>query len=124
MANPRIAEYWKATQIKKWEVRNKTWQPKKWIALVNSELSEKWFKPATKQDIEANYMQMLQLWKKDLLDLVNDESKPMLVRIISKNMLSGKWFDIIEKMLDRGIWKAEQKLWWEFKWDITVKFEL
>lgn len=96
---------------------NKNWQPKKWIALVNSELSEAWYNPATKQDIEANYMQMLQLWKKDLLDLVNDESKPMLVRIISKNMLSGKWFDIIEKMLDRGIWKPKQSTditsWWE-----------
>jgi hypothetical protein len=30
-----------------------------------------------------------------------DKTKPMLIRILVKNMLSGKGFDIIEKMLDR-----------------------
>ncbi len=30
----------------------------------------------------------------------------MLIRIIAKNMIGGKGFDIIEKMLDRGIGKA------------------
>lgn len=110
MSNPRIAEYWKATQIKKWEVRNTTWQPKKWIALVNSELSEAWYNPATKQDIEANYMAMLQLWQDELTGLANNKDKPMLVRIIAKNMLWGKGFDIIEKMLDRWIGKAVHKV--------------
>jgi hypothetical protein len=39
----------------------------------------------------------------------------MLIRILVKNMLSGKGFDIIEKMLDRWIWKPKQT------WDFTVK---
>ena len=120
MTNPRIAEYWKATQIKKWEVRNKTWQPKKGIALVNSELAAKWFSPATKQDIEANYMAMLQLWKQDLIELWNNEDKPMLVRIIAKNMLGWKWFDIIEKMLDRWIWKPKQTEEVKVEWDLNI----
>lgn len=33
----------------------------------------------------------------------------MLVRIIAKNMLDKKGFDIVERMLDRGIGKATQK---------------
>lgn len=108
MSNPRIAEYWKATQIKKWEVRNTTGQPKKGIALVNSQLAEQWIHPATKQDIEANYMAMLQLWQDKLTEMANDKAQPMLIRIIAKNMLWWKGFDIIEKMLDRWIGKAKQ----------------
>jgi hypothetical protein len=100
---------WTLLVMEKWETLNPHWQPKKWIALVNSELAEKGFTPATKQDIEANYMAMLQLSQDDLTALAGNKEKPMLVRIIAKNMLGGKGFDIIEKMLDRGIGKAVQK---------------
>ena len=34
----------------------------------------------------------------------------MLIRILAKNMLDKKGFDIIEKMLDRWIWKSVQKV--------------
>lgn len=119
MANPRIAEYWKATQIKKWETRNPNWQPRKWISLVNKELQDKWYPPARKQDIEENYMQILQLEEEELKAIINDKNKPMLVRIICKNILSWKWFDVIERMLDRWIWKATQKE--EIKADINHK---
>lgn len=88
---------------------NKNGQPKKWISLVNSELYKKWYNPATKQDIEANYMQMVQLEEELLKQIVNDKDKPMLIRIIAKNMLWWKGFDIIEKMLDRWIWKTVQR---------------
>ena len=44
---------------------------------------------------------MLQLGQADLTAFANDKDKPMLVRIIAKNMLDKKGFDIIEKMLDR-----------------------
>ena len=33
----------------------------------------------------------------------------MLVRILAENMLGGKGFDIVERMLDRGIGKAMQR---------------
>ena len=85
------------------------WRPKKWISLVNEELKQKWYRPATKKDIEENYMQILQLEEEELKEMIKNKSKPMLVRIIAKNMLWWKWFDIIERMLDRWIWKAIQK---------------
>ena len=122
MANPRIAEYWKATRIKKGETRNPNWQPRKWISLVNKELEEKWYKPASKQDIEENYMQMLQLEEKELKSMLEDKNKPMLIRILAKNMLWGKWFDIIEKMLDRWIGKSTQKseITWQDWWHLQI----
>ena len=105
--NPRAKE--NLIPLKKWETANPNWRPKKGISLVNSELAEKWYKPATKQDIEANYMSMLQLPQDELLKIWNDKDKPMLIRIIAKNMLWWKGFEIVEKMLDRWIWKAMPK---------------
>ena len=83
-------------------------RPKKWISAVNDELKKKWFEPATKQDIIETYLSLLQLDRNHLVELSNDESKPMLVRILVKNMLGWKGFDIIERMLDRWIGKATQ----------------
>lgn len=100
---------WTLRVMEKGETLNPNWRPKKWISLVNVELKEKWYEPATKADIEANYMSLLQLEEQELKMLLEDKTKPMLIRILVKNMLWWKWFDIIEKMLDRGIWKAVQK---------------
>lgn len=106
MARGKLEPWMK--QWKKWESGNPKWQPRKGISAVNHELQQAGYSPATKQDIEANYMAMIQLWQDTLLELANNRDKPMIVRIIAKNMLSGKGFDIIEKMLDRWIWKPIQ----------------
>ena len=123
MANPRIAEFWKKTQIKKWEVRNKTWQPRKGISLCNEQLKAEWYEPARKADIEANYMSLLNIEEDKLIEMAKDKSQPMLIRIIIKNMLGGKGFDIIEKMLDRGIGKAVQReeINQNLKWEMEIK---
>ena len=103
---------------------NRKWRPKKWVALINEELAKKWYEPVRKQDIEVNYMQLMNLNEKELKELLTDEKQPMLVRIIVKNMLSGKWFDIIEKMLDRAIWKPKQiteEVWNKQNIEINIK---
>ena len=87
---------------------NRKWQPKKWIALVNAKLKADWYTPATKADIIETYTQMVNLNNDRLKELQIDESQPMLVRILAENILSKKWFDIVEKMLDRWIWKATE----------------
>ena len=118
--NPNIAnearKAWK--QWKKWQSWNPNWKPKKGISLVNAELKLKWYEPADKKDIEATYMSMIQLWEDELIELWMNKDKPMLVRVLAKNMLSWKWFDIMERMLDRGIGKATQKE--EVSWEIKV----
>jgi len=84
------------------------WRKKKWIALVHQELKDSWVEPATKNDIEVNYMSMISLWKEELSLLSTDHSKPILINILAKNLLDNRWFDIAERMLDRGIWRAKQ----------------
>lgn len=69
---------------------------------VNAELTKKGYEPARKSDIEAIYMQLVNLPQDMLEKLVKDKKQPMIVRIVIRNMLhSTKGFEILEKMLDR-----------------------
>jgi len=87
---------------------NRKGQPRKGLSAVNHELKAKGYEPATKQDVQATYKHLLQLGQEDLEEIHDDKSKPMMARILAKNMLSKKGFDIIEKMLDRSQWKPIQ----------------
>ena len=51
-------------------------------------------------------MAMIQLSEPELKPLMTDMTKPILVRIIAKNLLDKKGFDIIERMIDRAHGKA------------------
>lgn len=48
-------------------------------------------------------MAMVQLGETELKAMVTNLEKPMMIRILAKSMLSGKGFDVLERMLDRGI---------------------
>lgn len=88
---------------------NRNGRPRKMIADVIAELEKQGIKAATKPDIQDIYMRLINIEIPELEQIVKDTSQPVLVRIVGKNILSGKGFDIIEKMLDRSIGKAEQK---------------
>ena len=88
---------------------NRNGRPRKMIADVIAELEKQGIKAATKSDILDIYMRLINVEIPELEQIVKDTTQPVLVRIVGKNILSGKGFDIIEKMLDRSIGKAEQK---------------
>ena len=96
---------------------NRNGRPRKMIADVIAELEKQGIKAATKPDIQDIYMRLINIEIPELEQIVKDTAQPVLVRIVGKNILSGKGFDTIEKMLDRSIGKAEQKT------DITSKGE-
>lgn len=85
---------------------NRKWRPKKWVSFVNEELKKEGYTQVKKQDIIENYLSLINLPEEKLKTMVNDSTLPIFVRILIKNILSKKWFDIIEIMLDRAIWKA------------------
>ena len=88
---------------------NRKGRPRKMIADVIAELEKQGIKAATKSDILDIYMRLINMEISELEQIVKDPTQPVLVRIVGKNILSGKGFDTIEKMLDRSIGKAEQK---------------
>lgn len=50
---------------------------------------------------ENDYYQLFNMNEGELKKLLNDKNQPMIIRIIIKNMLSGKGFDVVEKMLKK-----------------------
>ena len=89
---------------------NRKGRPRKLITDVIAQLEEQGVKPATKQDIQDIYMRLINVDIPELEKIVKDTTQPALVRIVGKSVLSGKGFDIIEKMLDRSIGKVPNSI--------------
>lgn len=89
---------------------NRTGLNRKLISSVNVNLENLGYKEATKNDILSCYLRLIQLPIPELESMVRDNSQPALVRIVGKEILSGKGFDVIEKILDRGIGKPTQNV--------------
>jgi hypothetical protein len=88
---------------------NKTGQNRKLVSDTIKSLEEKGVKPATKSEIQDVYLRLINLDIPQLENELNDDNNSALVRIVAKAILNDKGFEIIEKMLDRSIGKAEQK---------------
>lgn len=89
---------------------NRTGLNRKLISSVNVNLENLGYKEATKNDIISCYLRLIQLTIPELESMVRDNSQPALVRIVGREILSGKGFDVIEKILDRGIGKPTQNV--------------
>lgn len=89
---------------------NRNGRPRKLITDVIAQLEEQGIKPATKPDIQDIYMRLINVEIPELEQIVKDSTQPVLVRIVGKSVLSGKGFDIIEKMLDRSIGKVPNSI--------------
>lgn len=87
---------------------NRTGANRKLISTVNMDLEAKGITEASKADILGCYLRLIQLPLNDLKAMVEENSQPGLVRIVGKAILSGKGFEVIEKMLDRTIGTAAQ----------------
>ena len=88
---------------------NKKGAPRKTINSVNQELEDRGITEATKEDIKSCYLRLINFQITELEEMSEDEKQPALIRIVAVAILSGKGFEIIEKILDRSIGKAEQK---------------
>jgi hypothetical protein len=84
---------------------NRKGAPRKTISSVNKELEEKGVKEATAKDIKSCYLRLINIDLAELKLMVMDEKQPSMIRVVGKAILSGKGFDVIEKMLDRTIGK-------------------
>lgn len=89
---------------------NKTGANRKTISSVNLELEKSGATEASKKDITSCYLRLIQLSIPELGAKVKDSQQPALVRIVGKAIISGKGFDVIEKVLDRGIGKPDQSV--------------
>ncbi len=76
-------------------------RPKKLVSFILDELKNEG-ELVTRSMVEQTYQVLMSLTKAKLLAIVKDDDQPMINRIVGKEMLSKKGFEVIEKMLDRA----------------------
>jgi hypothetical protein len=96
---------------------NRNGRPRKLISQVNIDLEQNGVRETSSEEIKSCYLRLINLEINELEEMVGDDSQPVLIRVVGKNILSGKGFEIIEKILDRSVGKPTQST------DITTKGE-
>ncbi len=89
---------------------NKKGRPRKLISDVIVTLDKQGYKETNKQEITAIYLRLINVDKDELTIISKDTKQPILVSTIALKIIAGEGFDIIEKMLDRSIGKAQNNV--------------
>ena len=87
---------------------NRKGRPRRLVSSIVKELKEKGITQVTPNDIIDIYESYLNLKSKEIAEIANNEDNPYFARRVAKEMLSGKGFDIIERMIDRVHGKPKQ----------------
>ena len=91
----------KGKKFVKGEVTNPNGRPKKLVSTILAQLQEEG-ELVTKSLVEQTYQVLMSLTQEQLVRIGSDKEQPMINRIIAKEMLGKKGFEIIEKMMDRA----------------------
>ena len=95
-------------------------RPKKLVTRILEELKEEG-ELVTRSLVEQTYQVLLSLTQEQLTKVASDKKQPMINRIVAKEMLGKKGFEIIEKMMDRANGKPTTINESVVKVDATVK---
>ena len=96
--------------LEKGETANPNGRPRKLISQVNKDLEEAGITPATPQQIKDIYLRLINMTIPEIEERVKDLKQPALVRIVGKQILSNKGYEVIERMFDRAIGKPNQSI--------------
>lgn len=66
-----------------------------------------WYKQPSQSEVIEVCLLMLTFVEDDLSIISNNEDYPIIMRIIATRMIWDRWFETVEKILDRGIGKAK-----------------
>jgi hypothetical protein len=96
---------------------NKNGRPRKLISHVIVEMEKNGIHETNTEQIKSVYLRLMNLTINEIQEKVEDDDEPALTRIVGKEILSGKGYDVIERMIDRAIGKPTQQT------DVTTKGE-
>jgi hypothetical protein len=119
--NPKIENL---DPFKKGESGNPKGRPRKLISETIKELEAEGVQQTTTTEIKAVYLMLINLTIPELENRVKDQKQSALVRIVGKAILSGKGFEIIERMLDRTLGKPTQPIEADIKDDREFTFRV
>lgn len=94
--------------FKKGQSGNPKGRPRLLVSSVIKEMEAKGVEKVSHLEVKDTFLRLINLEVGEVEQMVKDAKQPALIRIVGKEMLGGKGFDIIEKMLDRALGKAEE----------------
>lgn len=86
------------------------WRPPKMVSWVLKDLKKAWYVETNAEEIKAVYLTLVQLSHEELIEKISDRKSPILVKVIWESIDDWKGFEVIEKMFDRSLGKATQKI--------------
>ena len=87
---------------------NRKGRPRRLVSSIIQDLKEKGIVQVKATDIIEAFEMLFNLESKEIAEIANNENNPYFIRRVAKEMLSGKGFDIIERMIDRVHGKPKQ----------------
>jgi len=108
--------------FKKGQSGNPKGAPRKLVSDTNKELEAEGVKETSSAEIKSCYLRLINLTIPELEERVKDRQQSALVRIVGKAILSGKGFEIIDKMMDRAIGRAHQTMEATVNGGFTIDF--
>ena len=100
----------KPHQWEKGQSGNPKGRPRLLVSSVIEQMKKKGVESVSQSDVKETFLMLINLELLEIKELVKDERQPAIVRIVGKEMLSGKGFNIIERMLDRALGKPDSKI--------------
>ena len=100
--------WWTLKVLQKWETANPNGRPRKWVSLFLKQCKDNDVVQVNKKDIEATYLSLINMSWEELEKVWKDKRQPFVVRKLAQFIVEAKDIDIIEKILDRWIWKTTQ----------------
>jgi len=87
---------------------NRKGRPRRLVSSIIQDLKEKGIVQVKATDIVEAFEMLFNLESKEIAEIANNDKNPYFIRRVAKEMLSGKGFDIIERMIDRVHGKPKQ----------------
>lgn len=87
---------------------NRKGRPRKLVSTIIDELRTKGIEGVKAAQVIDAYEAMFNLTRKELTEKASDEEAPIFIRIVAREMLSGKGPEMLERMMDRAHGKAKQ----------------
>lgn len=103
---------------------NRKGRPRRLVSSIIQDLKEKGIVQVKATDIVEAFEMLFNLESKEIAEIANNDKNPYFIRRVAKEMLSGKGFDIIERMIDRVHGKPKQatEITGKDGKDLTVNF--
>lgn len=88
---------------------NKNWRPIRQVFMKQiKKLEDMGYREVTNDEMTKNSLILMWMQQDDLVKIAKDKTREMYVRIIAKELLSARWFDVIYKILERAFWTKAQ----------------